>query len=1324
MMMSSAKKWRFFYLLAGFLLFASFLCVDSAYSSWRRSAESDPMEGMWSAPIVPKHRAAISYMDTDRAVKTFRGQNADIESDLAPYATQSVYTTSPSALGSLTGGDGSRPYVVTAAAGTISRDVMLSNDFYGATKFTGVPESVLCTAYLTMTDSDGKNTAVWLEMTDINGRIGQVQLEGAPKPVYRYYFNGDGSKTKAPEIDQNVASDLVAFDWNKDGYADYVLSYVHNPSGNNEYADTKVALVYIDGKSLYDALRGTGSPIFSSHTSIPFGDKQYTAGGKTDVKPAGSCRIAAGDIDGDGLAEIAVYNTMAGGKRDDGNDDNQFNVFRLSVNDTTKKAAFSNIYTRTALGGSYLQNDSVGVAMGDIDGDGLDEICALYAQTNLLYEVANVYLSIFKWDTLAKQLVSKREKAAFAETYKVNERSEISMAPIDASIADLDGDGCGELVWVSLKGKDRIRLWVHKWGTGGDLSNTGGARDYDIAGMGGWILNPDVARFSMATGLFQYPDGAANIKLPRQIAVSHMGGSSTGNDSKCNLDWGIFSWNSTDGLKLLGKGLATDLAKVDNVIPKVAAVDLNRESMVLGDPARLTVQDNIEPLFVTQAPPKHWDVVSGEFAGANPPDASGNSRVDAFFNLSGYATTIDSNSSQETITMTTDTSTGTFGAQASYSRSQTFVFKDAVPLLDIGAQYAMDKVNETTSGQTWKATSAFSATAETDDQLYYRCNDYEIWRYPVLYPESQRTVQVTDEKGNAVSAQNFLQFVIPKTVETVFAPAEGRRVSWYEPLHDNLNLFTYPRKLEDIEGFPAGRSAKSPSDPWLDTNGLVIVKGNKQQIGNPDKSSFTAELSQSSHSSELSSLSQTVGGNASKNFGFRGLLANAFTPGKANTINVSLEGDYSWQTATTTTADASRMKGFTVSWPGAKNYQNAGGFSLEDQQFESDIAIYTEDSGAFCIGYTVNTLKSARSRLWGEGSPLRTLPDPGLLLPFRYLTSGAENTTVDRLLIRGLLFEGKEIAFDLEKLPGKALPIKTPVTGRFRVINYSFVGAREPLSASIYYQPLGSSEITPDLSKAELVATVPVTPISGREEYADNDNWEEVAFDWTTPATTGNGYLHVKLDYNGQELSVANNNGYALVGCYDPADFAALESSSARYASCGAAASLDLAIVSTKVRALNDDGTTGEELDISALPNDREVEVECTVRLSATGNSSVKALPLVRLYLFGGGGSILAAKELPALRVGDEWTLRLTGNLAEAAKAGVDTMRLVASSPYLKVLDEADPVNNAVTLKLATGTPTPKPSGGSSSSCAAVPWPIAAIALTLTVGPSLRRRKR
>jgi hypothetical protein len=69
------------------------------------------------------------------------------------------------------------------------------------------------------------------------------------------------------------------------------------------------SLVFVDGKSLYEACRGLGTPRVWQNTDASYTLGTNVVGGLTDVKPANSVRTAIGDMDGDGNPEVALYYT-------------------------------------------------------------------------------------------------------------------------------------------------------------------------------------------------------------------------------------------------------------------------------------------------------------------------------------------------------------------------------------------------------------------------------------------------------------------------------------------------------------------------------------------------------------------------------------------------------------------------------------------------------------------------------------------------------------------------------------------------------------------------------------------------------------------------------------------------------------------------------------------------------------------------------------------------------------------------------------------------------------------------------------------------------
>lgn len=81
----------------GLLVFALAALIFSFLSApLAESAEDPPIEPLaseWQQVMITKHRAIISFMDTDYGLKTFRGQAENLETDLSNYYGANVITT-------------------------------------------------------------------------------------------------------------------------------------------------------------------------------------------------------------------------------------------------------------------------------------------------------------------------------------------------------------------------------------------------------------------------------------------------------------------------------------------------------------------------------------------------------------------------------------------------------------------------------------------------------------------------------------------------------------------------------------------------------------------------------------------------------------------------------------------------------------------------------------------------------------------------------------------------------------------------------------------------------------------------------------------------------------------------------------------------------------------------------------------------------------------------------------------------------------------------------------------------------------------------------
>ena len=78
---------------------AAGLCMAAPVPAIAAEDHVEPLGSGYENVIVPKHRAIISFMDADYGLKTYRGQAANLETDLSKYYGSNVMTSTKSDLG-------------------------------------------------------------------------------------------------------------------------------------------------------------------------------------------------------------------------------------------------------------------------------------------------------------------------------------------------------------------------------------------------------------------------------------------------------------------------------------------------------------------------------------------------------------------------------------------------------------------------------------------------------------------------------------------------------------------------------------------------------------------------------------------------------------------------------------------------------------------------------------------------------------------------------------------------------------------------------------------------------------------------------------------------------------------------------------------------------------------------------------------------------------------------------------------------------------------------------------------------------------------------
>lgn len=1271
------------------------------------SEPEGPLGSAWHYPLSPKHRSIVTYRDQNGSMTTFRGQGAEdpFSKDPTPFPYDfNTYFSRDGNQGSIltlsadldVSGGYSRVFSLAQATGVMPQTFTLDEPFMGQSKYSGVPSGVVCSSYLTKADAHGLTTSLWMELTgrdesdNTTKRLGRVKLEGSgsdgkllPKPAFKYKWVADLATVDAPATDMNVAHEMVSRDWDGDGYTDYLVSYISDAKGNYQHdgyihgnAAKQVALVFVDGRSLYDAGRGNGKVRFWSDKSTElWNGHDSVAGGRTDVKPPNSVRLAIGDMNGDASPEVALYYTKVqlpvwGGRAHN----NTLRMLSLRYDGT--KPTFTWQKTKNSdVGKWYVQYDSVAVAMGDLDGDGNDELAVLHGNTAALHQSSRLYLDVYDLtDGEFKKIITGVKVGHTAKMPDGTYHSK-STPSVEASIADLDGDGVGELVWIASDPdhSDRLKIAIHKWPTdevdGATVAalpgNGGGTKTvYDLTDMSPrWTLDKDYIRFSMDTGLFFYPptpaDGDVKLKLRKQIGLV--------TNATAGIRWGLFGWDADAGLEFLAFGDGKVGPKVGNVVPSLVAADLDQESMVLGQPYSYIVTNNIEPMFIIQAPPKHWDEFTSEDVAYT---------MDAFSLLDGYSTTLNNEDSTSESTATTTTSTGQWSAAFDFTIRKSNPFKVLPPLLEAGGKVAREKVTEDTARKTEELRTGIEFSAQADDQIRYRRITHKVYRYPVLFPAVHA---ITDDGSRA-----FLQYIVPQSVQQSLSPTQGTQLDWYEPWHNGLNLFSYPRTLEGTRDYPQGRETKKVGDPWRDINGIVLARSTDTVIGNPDETKWSFTITDATAKEHLMSTKHTTSGYVNVTPQFDTHVVEFET-------SFEYDNEHSTATDSITTADHSTLSQVTVKWPGTRDYDSPSERAYWEQQFHADAGVYTSDTGNVSVAYAVSQLYNPYSpNLWGPDSPYSMAADPALNLPRQYQWSFGEWTMPANNpgltgRVRGLRFLG---------IKDRVLPRDKVVRANLRVYNYSFVPTG-PVTVTFLYEATNGQ---PDVSKATVLPTTilnPIVSIPGRHKgnsadgyQASDDNWQDLEIDFTTPSGVSTGYLHVVLSTTGGNLNTANDAGNVPVAIQVPTPpKSAVMARVADYHSVaeitsGTLKSLQLVTGSLSVRPLLSDGSLGEETT-SLWPGQAAV-VQVEVRFDDADGVEADGLVGADVTLLDDKG-VVGQRSIPMLLNGRGQTVQMF--YTAPTDGGIVPLEMVVTSSSLPPEADYDPEGRSTWTELKVGHP-------------------------------------
>lgn len=1045
-----------------------------------------------------------------------------------------------------------------------------------------------------------------------------------------------------PRTDGSHFIDAAASDWNGDGYPDFALLYLGKHDGNYAFY-----LTLVDGCP-------DGHGAFTCHFEDSW---RWTLQDKHDGGMTQG-RIAAGDVDGDGVDELILH---LGNKKIDG--DNFQNM--LGVYEVSDSLSLGDGVTRS-VGETREDWDALDVTVGDFRGTGKIEIAAISSNK------CDVWLKI--WEFTGSSL---NKTADLGDVGTLPENKDYP-GYLRCAAGDLNGDGRDEIVWA---GGDRhtdrgdIALVVHT-----NLNEEGGLSFYKCPAQYPLEGNAGHPIFDLALGYFSEGFIPSDTDYPNQmqIALAARVGSDTVNRR-------VLRWDGQD----FSQGEVASVIGIDfedaNDYPTLTAADMLQQTLALGNPEHSKVIAQLTPMVVMQAPPRHWDRI-------------GSQDVDAFSAFSGYKTSFSlENSTTETAETSSQTSTSaTVKPAGSVGYS---IFGIVNVKLEAAYTHCSKNAEEELSRYTQTSSMKLTAEAATDDWIYYTIEDLDIWRYPVIGPAGQ---YVPDEGD-----QLYYQVVCPGNYTTM--TSDGRNKEWYAPVHENQNLLSYPSDVEYIESYPERGSQSilyGGPDNLIATTVGAEVSGTRSNSFN----SMSFEQQKESHS-----VSNGFDGSLSAS------LSKAFTKLTGWSAGLGVSGGYDKAVADTSTnsVNLSNTVGFTVAVPEGSSYYFKDGRTAATARFDLyETAFLTNGKQSLVSAYAVDLLGRNSGSLWTDpvSSPYWQMSDPALNLPQKWDLQTAvnpygvkktqwvlsESESTRGKLRGGFAYEASSDGEYNEEAPELILVMDEPgkVVLRCRVYNYSFIDCADvDVKFSYSYAGQRGSGLPTEGDKVE-IGTVTLSRIYGWSGSGPrNWEWAEVCWDTAGLPNEGGYWIHVEVDPEDHVAEIhdigdeaGNNLGWYEIGLLKEAT---LEELASEY--------MDGTITTSSAIIAEPE----EDLEnVSLVMDNFEAgEGETTLVRAEVLNSGERPMVLVHVGFYesvGGQWQLFDEEIIPVLLAGETRTLEVPFTPSSSGS----NVKVVIDPR----LGEADFENNSAQIIRSTG------SGG----CSVTPFP--AVLMLLPMLLILKRR--
>ncbi|MBQ9404260.1 MAG: hypothetical protein IJU15_04680, partial [Synergistaceae bacterium] len=361
----------------------------------------------------------------------------------------------------------------------------------------------------------------------------------------------------------------------------------------------------------------------------------------------------------------------------------------------------------------------------------------------------------------------------------------------------------------------------------------------------------------------------------------------------------------------------------------------------------------------------------------------------------------------------------------------------------------VETVDQRTNSETSTTTIDKNITATTNDAILYTETARHIWRYPVLTRpipmwlawgpriDSTQIDNPAERLKNANNKEMFLTFTMSEN--SPIRTSSSIEDSMYQPFHEEGNFFSYPPNVADVEGYnDAGILADE--NTWefgstLDNTGMTFTKA-------------TSNMQHTEKNVTPSGFTMTTS-----------FFDRLFNGDKASGIKMP---------------DSDNPKTFTKEYSKSEriSYSLQGSSELKAMQ-AADHRIkmqpFVAKEGVMALGTAVELSSTNYAKLWASGSIYQQKSDPALLLPQKFVKSGAafQANTYDlsAMKIRGVRFYMPDFAFftDNRLVNGQNYEIRVPLynasfkdTGSFNV-RLSWADGNSPTATKT---PIATTSVT------------------------------------------------------------------------------------------------------------------------------------------------------------------------------------------------------------------------------------------------------------------------